>query len=415
MSQQDDDERQHVFEPFPHKYVWNLSVGLALAVGGQIGEVDRACQALRGRIGGDDDSAAQAFFEEWCALGDRLTRLARADVDASRLRSAGLKFGRAAAYYQTAERMQSRSYAPRQAAYAKALESFHLFLKLSGEPGQRVEIPYGDSSLPGILVRPETTAAVPCVIFWNGLDSTKEQIYGTGTAQELARRGIASLIVDTPGAGEALRLRDLRATVDTEVWAAACVDYLETRTDINSDCVGLVAWSLGGYYGPRATAFESRIAFGVAWGSNYDWGAVQEARLKNEGDRPVPHYWEHVQWVWGRDSLEEFMEIAPSITLRGIVDRIRVPFLVVHGEHDRQIPVTYAHRLYDELTNSPAPELKIFTDEEGGVEHCSVDNIPVVRDFICDWIDRTVTDLTGRAGSEDRQVELLAKNIRTSI
>ena len=381
-----------MFEPFPGKYVWNLSVGLALAVGGQIGEVDRACKALQGRIGGDDDTAL-AFFETWCALGDSLSALAAEDAAAGARRSAGLKYARASVYYQTAERMQSRSYAPRKAAYASALKCFALFLELSGESGERVEIPFGDTTLPGILVRPEIAGPVPCVLFFNGLDSTKEQIFGTGTAQELARRGIATLMVDTPGAGEALRLRNLHAVPETESWAAACIDYLETRRDIDSDCVGLIAWSLGGYYGPRATAFESRIRFGVAWGSNYDWGAVQKARLKAEGDRPVPHYWEHVQWVWGCDSLDEFLELAPRVTLRGIVDRIRVPFLVVHGEHDRQIPVAYAHQLYDELVNSPARELKIFTDREGGVEHCSIDDVPVVRDYICDWVENTVERL----------------------
>ena len=33
-----------MFEPFPGKYVWNLSTGIALATGGLIGEVDRACR-----------------------------------------------------------------------------------------------------------------------------------------------------------------------------------------------------------------------------------------------------------------------------------------------------------------------------------------------------------------------------------
>jgi pimeloyl-ACP methyl ester carboxylesterase len=158
--------------------------------------------------------------------------------------------------------------------------------------------------------------------------------------------------------------------------------------------VGMLAWSLGGYYGPRATAFEPRIRFGVAWGANYDWGQVQVQRLRNQGSRPVPHYWEHVQWVWGCRSIEEFLALAPGITLRGILDRITVPFLVVHGEHDRQIPVRYARDLFGDLVNSPKRELKVFTEREGGVEHCSIDNLPVVRDYICDWIDETVSELT---------------------
>jgi hypothetical protein len=49
-----------------------------------------------------------------------------------------------------------------------------------------VEIPYGQASLPEIMVRPDQPPPSPCVPFFNGLDSTKEQIYGTGTAKNCA-------------------------------------------------------------------------------------------------------------------------------------------------------------------------------------------------------------------------------------
>lgn len=381
-----------MFEPFPDRYVWNLSIGITLAVGGQIGEVDRACRELQD-LPDEESEQTQAFFTTFTNLADNLCDLAAEDLAVGRTRSAGSKFGRAAVYYQTAERMQAHSYGPRKLAYGKALASFAQFLDLTDQPAELIEVPFGDSTLPAILVTPETDQAAPCVIFWNGLDSTKEQIYGTGTADELRRRGIATLIVDTPGTGGALRLNGLTAVPETEQYAAACLDYLAGRPEVDSNLVGMLAWSLGGYYGPRATACEPRIAFGVAWGSNYDWGEVQLQRLKNQGARPVPHYWEHVQWVWGCNDLDAFLDLAPRITLRGVADKISVPFLVVHGEHDRQISVQYAHDLYNDLVSSPRRELKVFGDREGGVEHCSVDNIPVVRDYICDWISETVTTL----------------------
>ena len=77
------------------------------------------------------------------------------------------------------------------------------------------------------------------------------------------------------------------------------MDYLETREDVDPERIGMMGLSLGGYYAPRAVAFEPRFALGAVWGANHDWGEVQKKRLAREGDRPVPHYWEHVQWVWG--------------------------------------------------------------------------------------------------------------------
>ena len=144
--------------------------------------------------------------------------------------------------------------------------------------------------------------------------------------------------------------------------------------------------SLGGYYCPRAVAFEPRFACGVVWGANHDWREVQQRRREREGDFPVPHYWQHVRWVWGGEDIDAFMRIAENVHLDGILDRIRVPFLVTHGEKDSQIPVKWAQRTYDQLVNSPRRELKIFTDREGGVQHSSFDNSINAGHYITDWV-----------------------------
>ncbi|MGH3464874.1 MAG: hypothetical protein ACRDP9_25690 [Kribbellaceae bacterium] len=46
----------------------------------------------------------------------------------------------------------------------------------------------------------------------------------------------------------------------------------------------MVGWSLGGYYVPRAAAFEKRVTVAVAWGANHNWGQVQKRRLEREGE-----------------------------------------------------------------------------------------------------------------------------------
>ena len=113
---------------------------------------------------------------------------------------------------------------------------------------------------------------------------------------------------------------------------------------------------------------------------------MQKKRLAREGAFPVPHYWEHVRWVWGARDMDEFMQIAERVHLDGVVERIRVPFLVTHGEQDKQIPVQWAHRTYEQLVASPRRELKIFTDREGGVQHSSFDNSINAGHYIADWV-----------------------------
>jgi fermentation-respiration switch protein FrsA (DUF1100 family) len=62
------------------------------------------------------------------------------------------------------------------------------------------------------------------------------------------------------------------------------------------------------------------------------------------------------------------------INLDGVVERIHVPYLVVHGAQDRQIPVRYAHRSYERAVASPERQPKVFTEHEGGAEHCNLDD-----------------------------------------
>jgi len=165
------------------------------------------------------------------------------------------------------------------------------------------------------------------------------------------------------------------------------------REDIDDSLIGLVGWSLGGYFAPRAAAYEKRIALVVAWGANHDWGAVQRARVQREGERPVPHYWEHVLWVWGYDDIDSFLAMADGVNLNGVAEAITVPFLITHGENDRQIPATYAHASYDQAVNSPKRELRLFPMEEGGAEHIGLDHLPYVASFVADWVDETFREL----------------------
>ncbi|MGA9832390.1 MAG: hypothetical protein WBQ71_14840, partial [Trebonia sp.] len=53
---------------------------------------------------------------------------------------------------------------------------------------------------------------------------------------------------------------------------------------------------------------------------------------------------------------------------------------------DRQIPLEYAHRSYDQATASPRRELRIFTAAEGGAEHIGLDHLPYVSAYVADWV-----------------------------
>jgi esterase/lipase len=47
------------------------------------------------------------------------------------------------------------------------------------------------------------------------------------------------------------------------------------------------------------------------------------------------------------------MALAEQVHLDGVLDRIRIPFRVTHGEQDSQIPLKSVHRTYEQLVNRP--------------------------------------------------------------
>jgi len=382
-----------VFEYFPAgPYTYNLAVVATLNSGGLIDEVDRACRPIRDAAAGGEDTGTPDFLRAWTALTDQLVAQAEDAEKKNHTRTAGQLYFRSANYLAQAERMLAHSDPNRIPAYRRLLALTQRAFDLHSPSVRRVEIPYAGTTLPAYFSAAPGPA--PVVILVNGLDSTKEHMYASGHWQELAARGISCLMLDQPGTGEALRLQGLTARIDTEAWAGAAVDWLETRDDVDAARIGIVGWSLGGYYAPRAAAYEKRLALCVAWGANHNWGAVQRRRLEREGERPVPHYWEHVLWVWGHTDLDEFIEFADDVHLDGVVENITVPFLIAHGAGDRQIPLAYAHRSYDQAVNSPKRELRVFTPEEGATEHIGLDHLPHVSTFIADWVADTFAEMS---------------------
>lgn len=379
-----------LFEFFPN-YIWNLSVAIALENGGKIGEIVDMCQPIKDAVKNGGDAGTAEFLAQWVKKADTLVALAAEDLANGRKFSAGPKLKRASIYYVTAERMQGHGHPGRMKTYKKALDAFARGTELTGDSVERVEIPFGDGKrLSAYLTLAPVDGPRPMVIFCNGLDSCKEMLWLGGFPYALAKRGISCLCVDQPGTGEALRLENTPATYASEEWASAWVDWLEQQDFVDAGRIGMTGISLGGHYAPRAVAFEPRFATGACWGANHNWAEVQQKRLKREGENPVPHYWNHVQWVFGASDMDDFFEKIEGMHLNGVMERIKVPFLVTHGAHDRQIDVTYAHQSYDQLVNSPNRKLKIFTEREGGVEHVGADNMSFGTEYIADWFAETL-------------------------
>ncbi|MGE0253646.1 MAG: alpha/beta hydrolase family protein [Alphaproteobacteria bacterium] len=376
-----------MFEYFPDNYAWNLTVSTLFDEVGTTTEPEEALRALRPVAGGDRSSANEAWYQSLTRLAERLERLAEADTAEGHPLTAGRKYYRAALYYLRAERFMPHTDPREVLAYSRGIACYRKAFELQNSPVEFVDVPFGKASLPALFVPAATPGPAPCMIFLQGFDSLKEW-YFPMTAMEFRRRGVAMLIVDQPGAGGALRLHRLPAVPETEGAVGACIDWLQgLRADVvDMNRVGVMGISLGGYYAPRAAAFEKRIAACIAWGAIWDFSVVLERSFAGLETSPsIPDMVRHGMWVCGKKTAAEFRDVARAMTLEGVAGRITCPLLVMHGENDRQVPLWTATKTVDAAVNARRRDLKIFTLDEGGAEHCQIDDRRRGADFAADW------------------------------
>jgi dipeptidyl aminopeptidase/acylaminoacyl peptidase len=220
------------------------------------------------------------------------------------------------------------------------------------------------------------------VIFYNGFDVTKELLYGF-IGEEFADRGMACLVIDTPGTGEPLRLRGVPSRPDYEVPTSAIVDYLVTRPDIDPARIGLLGISLGGYYAPRGASYEHRIKACAAWGGVWDYGALWQHRWETRSKNVPTPFWQ-LPWVMGTETMEQALEKVKDFKLAEALPHLTQPFLIAHGEHDSMIPLPQAEEAIT-AAGSSDKELVLFDGVDGGAEHCCMDDADPARQLIADW------------------------------
>jgi dienelactone hydrolase len=308
-------------------------------------------------------------WRDWCAEWGETARRYEAIAEAAEARgeaqTAGEAWVRASLCWHFGKFVFMEDLAEQRAAHDRTVECFRRGMKSLDPPAERVEIPYGQHRLAGILRRPDGAARPPVVVMVPGLDSVKEELQPT--AEYFLRRGLATLAVDGPGQGEAEY--DLPIEPAYERPVGAILDWIETRPDLDADRAGFYGISLGGYYALRAAAHEARLKAVVGNAGPFTFGDLWDGlpALTREAFR--------VRSKSATD--EEARSKASELTLAG-VERVRCPTLVVFGKLDRIIPFSEAGR------TAAIPGVELVTYETGN--HGVTDEAFASRSLMADWL-----------------------------
>ncbi|HEX3460947.1 MAG TPA: hypothetical protein VHT49_08580 [Acidimicrobiales bacterium] len=398
-----------------HDEFGSLILGFAPYGGGDVGEV----QALALEVGnGDDDS----FF-------DAFTRLARRRIEDGEAAAANGHSASAYDCWLRAACLLGMAYHPLYGTPVdpRLVEALHLqmdtfdrAMALLDPYGEKLDIPYEDTTLPGYFLRAPGHAneVRPVVIVGGGWDSTYvENFVGIGVAA--LHRGYHVLLYDGPGQGQPLVDQHLPLRHDWDKVVTPVVDAALAIDVVDPDRIAYHAWSLGGYFAPRVAAYEHRLAAMVADPGQLDVGvkffeilgafglsadavaklpAIDPEDEKKvlavlEGNRSMR--WKIIQrgfWTNGAPDLGAYLvEMAKWRLEPHEVAGIQCPTLITAAESD--LASSNAKDLYDALT---CPKTFVeFKDADGAGAHCETLNRSMANRVIINWLDETLLSAAG--------------------
>ncbi len=251
--------RPYFFNHPTFETIFLTSLGRAYYSAGNVGKVLYLTTQVED---GNFESAYQAFKQ----AGDEAQALAEDSAAHNHKESARQAYLWAQNFYDSATYFVDGSQDPTrflptwELLYGCWLKSLPLF----DPPIEPVTIPYENTELHGFFIRGKNTSGKrPLLISVNGSDGSLLDMWLWGGSAALAR-GYNMLTFDGPGQGYALWKQKLFFRPDWEKVITPVVDYALTRPEVDPAKIAIQGISQGGYWVPRAVAFEKRIAAAIA-------------------------------------------------------------------------------------------------------------------------------------------------------
>ena len=287
-------------------------------------------EALAGLGSLEPDAWAAAFSR----IGDRYVEKAKAQASAPR--EAAENYKHAWEIYNTA-RWPVENSAGKKQAYIKALDAFHAYGALLDPPMEIVRIPFEGKQIVGYLRLPPKVRPAPLVIGISGLDTRKEDV--AATSDNFLRRGIGLFALDMPGTGQA----PLKVDIGAERMYSRALDYLQTRSDVDSKRIVVRGQSWSGYWAAKLAYTErERIRGAVVHGVGIHGYFQPEWQSKGLATREyLFDLFPARAAVFEVKTREEFLAYGPRMSLLdgGFLDKPSAPMLLVNGEKDTQQPI----------------------------------------------------------------------------
>ncbi len=293
-------------------------------------------------------------------------------------------------------------------SYEKERACFREAARLFDPQIEIVNIPYENGrTMPGYFI-PGGPAGEnrPTVLVIGGGDSALEELYGV-VPVGAQRRGYNVLMFEIPGQKAMFYdYPDLFFRYDAEVPVGYVVDYVLTRPEVDPGRVALIGASFGGYFAPRAAAFEKRLAAVVALPLFSDIQAGFMEVIGLDPTKPYPRDLEsqldmsntavrtlaesdvRMRCGYANTTIAEFLDGMGKFKLAGLEKDITCPILIIAGESEYG-PARMEKEMIQlqKVMNHPKSEVKIGRTSEGGEGHSMINNLLLKNQIEFDWLD----------------------------
>lgn len=402
-AQQTAKPKYYFFEDPMLENIFLTSLGRAYHSGGNVGKVLYLARQVKD---GDFESAFVAFK----GAGDEARTLAEDSLASGHRESArqaylwAQNFYDSATYFVDGSADPSRFLPTWEALYDCWLKSLSTF----DPPIEPVSIPYEGTALRGFYMRGKSTKRKrPLLILVNGSDGSLLDMWLWGGAGATAR-GYDCLTFDGPGQGYALWKQKLYFRPDWEKVITPVVDFALRRRDVDSKRIAIQGISQGGYWVPRALAFEKRIAAGIA-----DPGVVD---VSTSWTRSLPEPLLGLLKAGRKAEFDEFFEkalgakdramlnfrmrpfgftsyfdafnAALEYNLTSVANRIQCPLLIMSPVNEAYWP-GQSKQLYDLLPGRK--NLVEFSEADGADLHCEPKGTGIRDLRVFNWLDEILS------------------------
>lgn len=276
---------------------------------------------------------------------------------------------------------------------------------------EQFDIPFDGYTMPCMKLNPCNPKAFSftqqkkgVIVMNGGFDSSYEEFFPA--MEYLRENGYTVYLFEGPGQGACIRLNHAPLTLEWDKPVKALLDYF----GLNDVC--LIGASLGGYFSPRAAAFEKRITSFVSWPAfpslraNVDASAkiiwpvakffvkVFHSSIDKSYEKAVSRgkfgglngslkvYYHRLGCNNVRDLLKWFedMDMAPFGA------QITQDVLLLGGEKDAMISSKIHREQEDEMPNAKSVKVRILTDADEASDHCNFGNIKLAMDVMLEWL-----------------------------